>query len=76
MDKTIFIYKKQKEALNYQVQALTKEKKENENVSIHLELINFKSASMLNYEKIRRRTIEAEIKKKLVEKNKEHQRNL
>jgi hypothetical protein len=31
---------------------------------------------MLNYEKIRRRTIEAEIKKKLVEKNKEHQRNL
>ncbi len=61
--KTLFIYKQQKEALSSQVEALTKEKKEKENVLIDLELINLKNASMLNYEKIN--TIKAEIKKKI-----------
>ncbi len=61
--KTLFIYKQQKEALSSQVEALTKKKKEKENVLIDLGWINLKSASMLNYEEIRSRTIEAEIKK-------------
>jgi len=52
------------------VEALTKEKKEKENVLIDLELINLKSVSLLNYEELRRIT-KVEIEK-LVEANKEH----
>lgn len=52
------------------VEALTKEKKEKENVLIDLELINLKNVSLLNYEKFRRIT-KVEIEK-LVEANKEH----
>ncbi len=48
------------------VEALTKEKKEKENVLTNLELMNLKSASLLNYDKLRRRTIKVE-KEKLVE---------
>lgn len=60
--KTLFNYKQQQEALNSHVKALTEEKKEKENVLIYLELINLKSDSLLNYEEIRRTTIEAKIK--------------
>jgi hypothetical protein len=37
------------------VQTLIKEKKEKENVLTNLELINLKSVSLLNFEKLRRR---------------------
>jgi hypothetical protein len=57
------------------VEALTKEKKKKENVLTYLELINLKNVSLLNFEKLRRKIAKAEIWK-LVEANKEHQRNL
>lgn len=47
---TLFHYKQQHEALSNQVEALIKEKKENKNVMTYLELMNLKSASLLNYE--------------------------
>jgi len=56
------------------VEALTKEK-EKENVLTNLELGNLKSYFLLNFEKLMKRTLEAK-KKKLVEVNKEYQRNL
>ncbi len=72
---TLFNYKQQKEALNSQVEALIKENKQKEKVLTNLKLINLKSASMFNFEEIKKITTEAKIEK-LVEKNKEHQRNL
>jgi hypothetical protein len=55
------------------VEALNKDK---ENVFLtNLELGNLKSSSLLNFEKFIKRTIEAK-KKKLVDVNKEYQRNL
>ncbi len=71
---TLFNYKQQKEALSNKVHALIKEKKDKENILIDPELINFKSVSLFNSEKIRTTTW-AKIER-LVEKNKEHQRNL
>jgi len=53
------------------VKALTKEK---ENVLIHLELVNLKNESLLQFEKLKRKTIEVEKEKLLEEK--EYQRNL
>jgi tRNA nucleotidyltransferase/poly(A) polymerase len=58
--KTLFHYKQQQEALGSHVEALTKEKKEKENALIDLELMNLKSASLLNFEKLKRRIAEAE----------------
>jgi hypothetical protein len=49
------------------VEALSKEK-EKKTVLIDLELVNLKSASLLNYEELKRRTIKVE-KKKLMEAN-------
>ncbi len=60
MGKDIVPYKKQQEALDGWVKALTKEKKEKDNVLIDLELMNLKSVSMLNYEELRRRIIKVE----------------
>jgi hypothetical protein len=60
---TLFSYKQQKEALSSQVKSLTKEKKKKENVLTNLMLRNLKSAFLFNYEKIRRTTIEAKIRK-------------
>jgi hypothetical protein len=57
------------------VEALTKEKKEKENVLIDLELVNLKTVSLLNFEEFKRKATEAR-KKKLVEANKEYHRNL
>jgi len=48
---------------------LTKDKKEKENISIDLELINLKSVSLLNSKEIITTTIEEKIEK-LVEKKK------
>ncbi len=70
--KTLFHYRQQQEALGSQVEALTKEKKEKENVLINSKLVNLKSASLLNYEEIRK-VVEVE---KVVEANKAYQRNL
>ncbi len=57
------------------VEALIKEKKEEDNVLTYLELVNLKNASLLNFEELKRKT--AEVKeKKLVEENKEYQKNL
>jgi hypothetical protein len=57
------------------MQALAKEKKEKGNVLTNLELVNLKNASMLNFEKLRKRIAKVE-KEKLVEENKEYQRNI
>jgi len=43
------------------MKALTKEKKEKENVLINLELINMKNVFLLQSKELRRKTIEAEI---------------
>ncbi len=56
------------------MEALLEEKKEKENVLTNLELVNLKNASLLNFEKLKRKMIEAE-KEKLVEK-KEYQKNM
>jgi hypothetical protein len=61
--------------LSSQVKALTKEKKEKENVLTNLEFINLNNASLLNFEEIRKKSKEAKIEK-MVETNKEHKRNL
>jgi hypothetical protein len=57
------------------VKALTKEKKEKENVLIDLELINLKNVSLLQSKELRKKIIEEE-KKKLLEEQKEYQKNL
>jgi hypothetical protein len=62
----LLFYKLQQEALDNQVKALTKEKKEKENVLIDFELVNLKNACILNFKELRRKTIAAE-KEKLVE---------
>jgi hypothetical protein len=43
----LFLHKKQHEALDSQMKALLKEKKEKKNVLIDLELINLKNVSLL-----------------------------
>ncbi len=57
------------------MKALIKEKKEKENVLTYLELENMKNASLLHYEKLRRKIAHVE-KEKLVEEKKEYQKNL
>ncbi len=53
---TLFHYKQQ-EALSNQVETLTKEKeKQKKNLLTNMELINFKSVSLLNFEKLKRTT--------------------
>ncbi len=54
---------------------LTKEKKEKENVLIDLELMNLNNASLLNFEEFKRNITKVE-KEKLVEENKEYQKNM
>jgi hypothetical protein len=56
------------------MKALTKEKKEKENDLKNLELINLKNVFLLQFEKIKRKTNEAE-REKLME-DKEYKRNL
>jgi hypothetical protein len=41
--------------LGSQVKALAKEKKEKENVLTYLEMVNLNNASMLNFEKLRKK---------------------
>jgi hypothetical protein len=50
----LFFHKKQYEALDNQVKALTKEKKEN--VLTDWELINMKNVSLLLFEELKRKT--------------------
>jgi hypothetical protein len=57
------------------VKALTKEKKEKENVLIDLEWINLKDVFLLQFEKFRKKTIEAKIEQ-LMEDKKEYRRIL
>ncbi len=58
-----------------QLESLTKEKKEKDNVLIDLELMNLRNVSLLNYEELKTNTTKVE-KEKLVEVNKEYQKNL
>jgi hypothetical protein len=51
------------------VKALTKEKKENENVLTYLELVNLNNAFLLQYEEFKRKTTKVE-KEKLMEETK------
>ncbi len=53
--KEMFLHKKQQEALDSQVKALTKKKKENEKVLTNLELINLKNVSSLQFEELRKK---------------------
>ncbi len=55
---TLFHYRQQHEALGSLVEPLSKEK-EKDNVLIDLELVNLKSASLLDFEKLKRRTTKA-----------------
>jgi hypothetical protein len=57
------------------VKALTKEKKEKENVMTYLELINLKNVSLLQSKELRRKTIEAK-REQLMEDQKEYQKPL
>jgi hypothetical protein len=59
------------EALDSQVKALIKKKKEKENVLIDLELINLKNVSLLQSKELRKMTIEVE-KEQLMEDKKEY----
>jgi hypothetical protein len=61
--------------LGSQLESLTKEKKEKDNVLIDLELMNLRNVSLLNYEELKTNTTKVE-KEKLVEVNKEYQKNL
>ncbi len=70
----MFLHKKQCEALDSYMKALTKEKKEKEIVLIDLELVNLKNVSLLQFEEFRRKTIEVK-KEKLLQERKEYQRN-
>ncbi len=67
----MFLHKKQLEALDSQVKALIKKKKEKENVLIDLELINLKNVSLLQSKELRKMTIEVE-KEQLMEDKKEY----
>ncbi len=51
----LFLHKKQQEALDSQVKALTKENKEKENVLIDLELINMKNVYLLQFKELKKR---------------------
>ncbi len=53
------------------MKALTKEKKEKKNLLTNLELVNMNNASMLQYEELRKKTIEVE-REKLMEEKKEY----
>jgi hypothetical protein len=53
------------------VKALIEEKKEKENVLTYLELVNMKNAYLLQFEELRRKTIEAK-RNKLMEEKKEY----
>jgi uncharacterized protein with HEPN domain len=64
----LFLHKQQREVLGSQAKALTKEKKEKENVMTYLELVNMKNVFLLQYKELRRKTIEAKKEKLLEEK--------
>ncbi len=66
--KALFLHKQQQKALSSQVKALTKEKKEKDNVLTNLELVNMKNASMLQSEELKRKTTQAKIEKLMEEK--------
>ncbi len=70
----MFLHKKQQEALDSQVKALIKEKKEKDNVLTNLELIHLQDVSLLQFKELRGKTTEGE-KEKLME-DKEYQRTL
>ncbi len=72
--KTLFLHKKQKEALDNHVNTMTKEKKKKENVMIDLELINMKNVSLLQFEELRIKIIEEE--REQIIKDKECQKTL
>jgi hypothetical protein len=55
--------------LGSEVKALIKEKKEKENIKPDLELVNLKNVSLLQYEKLKRKIIEAKKEKLLEERN-------
>jgi hypothetical protein len=64
----LFIHKQQKNVLSSQVKALTKEKKEKENVLIDLELMNMKNACLLQSEELKRKKTKVKIEKLMEEK--------
>ncbi len=73
--KALFLLKKQQEALDSQVKALTEKKKEKDNVLIDLELINLKNVFLLQFEELRKKTTEVK-REKLMEDKKEYQKTI
>ncbi len=67
----MFLHKKQQEGLDSQVKALTKKKKEKENVLIDLELINLKNVFLLQSKELKRKTTKVE-REQLMEDKKEY----
>jgi hypothetical protein len=57
------------------VKAITKKKKENENVLTDLELVNMKNVFLLQFEEFKRKTTKVE-KEKLMEDKKKYKRTL
>ncbi len=72
--KTLLFYKQQQKALGSQVEELTKEKKEKENVLTYLELVNLKNAYLLNSKELKRNI--TKVEKEKLAKEKEYQKNL
>jgi hypothetical protein len=64
----MFFHKKQHEALDNWVKALTKQKKEKENVLTNLELINLKNVFLLQSEELRIKTTKVEKKNSMEDK--------
>jgi hypothetical protein len=58
--KAMFLHKKKHEALDSWVKALTKQKKEKENVLTNLKLINLKNVFLLQSEELRTKTTKVE----------------
>jgi hypothetical protein len=52
------------------VKAMTKEKKEKENLLINLELVNLTNVSLLQFKELKRKIVEAKKKKLLEEERK------
>ncbi len=57
--------------MDSQVKAITKKKKENENVLTDLELVNMKNVFLLQFEEFKRKTTKVE-KEKLMEDKKKY----
>jgi hypothetical protein len=71
----LYLHKQQEKALGSQVKALSKEKKEKDNVLTYLELVNLKNVFLLQFKELRRKTTK-EKREKLLEIAREQKKSL